>query len=63
MTKNILNLQEKIKIIVTRSPFNSGLLTNNFSKYVYYPKTDFRFEYFSGKNFELKKKNFRVTEK
>ena len=26
------------KIIVTRSPFNSGLLTNNFSKYVYYQK-------------------------
>lgn len=51
------------KIIVTRSPFNSGLLTNNFSKYVYYPKTDFRFEYFSGKNFELKKKKILELQK
>lgn len=43
------------KIVITRSPFNSGLLTNNFSQNLTFSKTDFRFEYFSGKNFDLKK--------
>lgn len=51
------------KLVVTRSPFNSGLLTNNFSKNLSFPKTDFRFEYFSGKNFEFKKKKILELQK
>mgnify|MGYP001352595729 FL=1 len=55
------------KIVITRSPFNSGLLTNNFSQNLRLSNKDFRFEYFSGKNFNLKKnkilelqKNFKI---
>ena len=55
------------KIVITRSPFNSGLLTNNFSQNLRFSEKDFRFEYFSGKNFNLKKnkiielqKNFKI---
>ena len=61
---NLLNIEDEKyiklakkneKIVITRSPFNSGLLTNNFTKRLTFPKTDFRYEYFSGKNFDFKK--------
>ena len=51
------------KIVITRSPFNSGLLTNNFSQNLTFSKTDFRFEYFSGKNFDLKKNKILELQK
>ena len=69
---NILNTEDehymKIakknkKVVITRSPFNSGLLTNNFSKDLIYSKSDFRYHYFSGINFELKKKKILELQK
>jgi L-glyceraldehyde 3-phosphate reductase len=37
-----------------RSPLNSGLLTNTFGDNFSVPKSDFRYSYFNGKNFETK---------
>ena len=44
------------KINFIRSPFNSGLLTKRFNDNLKFPKSDFRYEYFSGKNYKLKLK-------
>tara|TARA_B100000686_G_C16666301_1_gene903779 strand:- start:62 stop:937 length:876 start_codon:yes stop_codon:yes gene_type:complete len=44
------------KTAIGRSPFNSGLLTNNFREDIIFDEKDFRHKYFSGKNFEIKKK-------
>ena len=52
----IILAKKNNKIIFTRSPFNSGLLTNNFNLNLYYNKNDYRFVDFNGKNFEKKKK-------
>ena len=54
--RNICFAKKKNKIVITRSPFNAGLLSNKFSKNLEYSSDDFRYNYFSGKNFELKKK-------
>ena len=42
------------KINFVRSPFNSGLLTNNFYENKKFPKDDYRFSFFSGKNYQKK---------
>jgi myo-inositol catabolism protein IolS len=43
------------KINFLRSPFNSGLLTNNFNFNINYPVDDYRYSYFKGTNFIKKK--------
>ena len=69
---NLLNIEDEKyiklskkykKTVITRSPLNSGLLTNHFSKDLIFLKIDFRFEYFSGKNFEIKKKKIIELQK
>ena len=69
---NLLNIEDEKyiklskkykKTVITRSPLNSGLLTNHFSKDLIFLKSDFRFEYFSGKNFEIKKKKIIELQK
>ena len=61
--KNIKLAKKNNKIIITRSPFNSGLLTDNFSKNLTFSKTDYRYEYFNGKNFDLKKNKILELQK
>lgn len=59
-----IKLSKKLKkTVITRSPLNSGLLTDNFSKDLIFLKSDFRFEYFKGKNFEIKKKKIIELQK
>ena len=60
---NLINVQNKDDIIYSkkqkkinfiRSPFNSGLLTNNFKNNLKFSNQDFRYQYFSGYNYKLK---------
>jgi len=54
--ENTIILSKKYnKINFLRSPFNSGLLTNNFHFNINYPVGDYRHSYFRGTNFIKKK--------
>lgn len=61
--QNIKLAKKHNKMVITRSPFNSGLLTNNFSYDLNFKKSDFRFEYFNGRNFDLRKKKILELQK
>ena len=52
--KDIILSKKYNKINFVRSPFNNGLLTNNFKNSISFSKDDYRYEFFSGENFNLK---------
>jgi len=53
--EDVIKLTKKYKKInFSRSPLNSGLLTNTFGNNFNVPKSDFRYPYFHGKNFNKK---------